>query len=136
MTNESFNFQISLILKGVKCLLEVDNIDNEESSILEKVLAMDTNLSHLIIRRVENPNLIIRAIEKNFKLIYVRINNMDKNTINMYINRNINYSICKESLILFTNLSNIPLELNDLVYNQTQRLCYHKIPTDYNFVKY
>jgi hypothetical protein len=136
MILKSFNFQISLILKGVKCLLEVDNIDNEESSILEKVLAMDTNLSHLIIRRVENPNLIIRAIEKNFKLRYVRINNMDKNTINMYINRNINYSICKESLILFTNLSNIPLELNDLVYNQTLRLCYHKIPTDYNFVEY
>ena len=136
MPNESFIFQISLILKGVKCLLERDKIDNEECAILEQVLAMDTNLTHLIIGHVQNPKSIVAAIQKNFKLVYVRIGNIDKNIVNMYINRNINYSICKESLTVFTSLSNIPPELNDIVYNESLILCNHTIPVNYNFVEY
>ena len=136
MHNESFLFQLSLILKGVKCLLELDSVASEDCYILEKLLEKDTSLTHLIIGTVQQPTLIKRAIQKNFKLTYVRIRNLDNESINMCINRNINYSICKESLSIFTSLSGIPTELNDVVNKETLHQCYYAIPRNYTYIKY
>ena len=135
MLSNSFNLQISLILKNVKCLLDTDYIDNAECSILAKVLTLNTSLTHLIIGRVENPELLINAIHNNFNLIYINCN-LDKTITDIYVNRNINYNEIKDSLDMFANISNIPPELIDIIYEKALIYCCYRIPKHFVYLKY